>query len=111
MAKSRLGFSSSESIYLGDWINRKTKCSINCLLGEEAFLVSSPWVMVREPSWPPPSCPSTVGSGESRKNDFCIWQKFFLVVLDSTNTLKAKKNYFELFLIGGIAFEKSQCKG
>ena len=48
---------------------------------------------------------------KTEKKDFCIWQKFFLVVLDSTNTLKAKTNYFELFLIGGIAFEKNQCKG
>ena len=40
-----------------------------------------------------------------------ILLKFFLVVLDSTNTIKAKKNYFELSLIGGIAFGKIQCKG
>ena len=24
---------------------------------------------------------------------------------------KSEKNYFELFLIGGSAFEKNQCKG
>ena len=45
------------------------------------------------------------------KKDFGIWQKFFLVVLDSTNAIKSEKNYFELFLIGGIALEKNQCKG
>ena len=48
---------------------------------------------------------------KTEKNYFCIWQKFFLVVLDSKNTIKVKKNYFELFLIGGIAFENNQCKG
>ena len=46
------------------------------------------------------------------KDDFLLGLTFFLVVLVSKNTIKArKKNHFGIFLIGGIASEKNQSKG
>ena len=45
------------------------------------------------------------------KDDFLLGLTFFLVVLVSKNTIKAEKNNFEFFLIGGIASEKNQSKG
>ena len=48
---------------------------------------------------------------KTEKDDFLLGLTFFLVVLDSKNTLKAKKNNFKYFLIGGFASEKNPPKG
>ena len=48
---------------------------------------------------------------KTEKDDFLLGLTFFLVVLDSKNTLKAKKNNFEYFLIGAFASEKNQPQG
>ena len=45
------------------------------------------------------------------KDDFLLGLTFFLVVLVSKNTIKAKKTKFENFLIGGFLSEKNQSKG
>ena len=42
------------------------------------------------------------------KDDFVLGLTFFLVVLVSMNTIKAKRNNFENILIGGIASEINQ---
>ena len=44
---------------------------------------------------------------KTEKDDFLLGLTFFLVVLDSENTLKAKKNNFGICSIGGIASEKN----
>ena len=58
--------------------------------------------------WPPVWA---LGSGENGKKGLLYLAEVFSGGFRLYDTLKAKKNYFELFLIGGIAFEKSQCKG
>ena len=48
---------------------------------------------------------------KTEKEDFLLGLTFFLVVLDSKNIIKAKKNNFEYFLIGAFASEKNPPKG
>ena len=43
---------------------------------------------------------------KTEKDDFLLGLIVFLVVLESKNTIKAKKNNAEIFLIGGFASEK-----